>query len=114
MTDINRYINESREVVFELDGETVVMRPTYLAASRISKHFGGYGPATQALANADINAVEVIIAHGLGLTPHGQKGLGEKIFNTGIMETLGPCVAFINVLTGADKQEEATGTEGEA
>lgn len=111
----------SDEVTFELGGEEVTLKPTFLAASRIPKAFGGYMPAIDAISKLDMSAMEVVIAHGMGLTPHGQKQLNipEKIYQSGIAKVAAPCVEFLTILMNggkrpSDETEEAKSTEGEA
>lgn len=106
------------EVTFELDGEEVTLKPTYLAYTRIPKLYGGFVPAIEAAAKLDPSALEVVVAHGMGLTPNGQKqmNLPEKIYNTGIAKVATPCVEFLTLLMNGGKplEEEAKSTEGEA
>jgi hypothetical protein len=106
----------SNEVTFELGGEEVTLKPTFYAASRIPKHFGGYMPAIDAISKLDPNAMQVVIAHGLQLTQIGQKGLDEKIYAAGYPKVAAPCIEFLTILMNGGKRatEEATGTEGEA
>lgn len=109
----------SDEVTFTLGDEEVTLKPTFLAATRIPKAFGGYMPAIDAISKLDPNAMEVVIAHGMGLTPHGQKGLDEKIYRTGCPVVAAPCLEFITILMNGGKKpegttEEAKGAEGEA
>lgn len=105
------------EVTFELAGESVTLKPTFYAASRIPKHFGGYMPAIEAISKLDPNAMEVVIAHGLQLTQAGQKGLDEKIYSTGYPKVAAPCIQFLTILMNGGKTpeetEEAKSTEGE-
>lgn len=111
----------SDEVTFELGGEEVTLKPTFLAASRIPKVFGGYMPAIEAISKLDPNAMEVVIAHGMGLTPHGQKqfNIPEKIYGTGFAKVAAPCIEFLTILMNGGKRptedtEDAKATEGEA
>ncbi len=108
-------------VTFELDGEEVTLKPTFLAASRIPKVFGGYMPAIEAISKLDPGAMETVLAFGLGLTAHGQKqmNLPEKIYATGFAKVAAPCIEFLTILMNGGKRpsentEEATSTEGEA
>lgn len=108
------------EVTFTLGDEEVTLKPTFLAATRIPKAFGGYMPAIDAISKLDPNAMEVVVAHGMGLTPHGQKqmNLPERIYQTGYPLVAAPCIEFLTILMNGGKKptetEEATGTEGEA
>lgn len=110
----------SNEVTFELGGEEVTLKPTFLAASRIPKAFGGYMPAIDAISKLDPNAMETVVAFGMGLTPHGQKQLNlpEKIYETGYPKVAAPCIEFLTILMNGGKRvsdtEEATSAEGEA
>lgn len=107
-------------VTFNLAGEEVSLKPTFLAASRIPKAFGGYMPAIDAISKLEPSAMETVIAFGMGLTPHGQKqmNLPEKIYETGYPIVAAPCIEFLTILMNGGKRpsdtEEATSTEGEA
>lgn len=107
-------VNGDEETDYEL-------KPTFLAASKIPKAFGGYMPAIDAVAKLDMGAIEVVVAHGMGLTAHGQKtmNLPERIYETGVAKVATPCVEFLTILMNGGKRptedtEEAKVTEGEA
>lgn len=105
------------EVSFKLDGETVTLKPTFGAYTRIPKQFGGFMPAIDAVSKLNAEAIEVIVAHGMELTQHGQKGLGEKIFRTGVAVVAAPCIEYLTILmNGGKKPEESEGGDksGEA
>lgn len=110
----------SDNVTIELGGETVELKPTYGAATRIPKHFGGYMPAIDAVSKLDPSALETIIAYGMDLTPAGQKKLDlpRKIYETGYPKVAAPCIEFLTILMNGGKRvsdtEEATSAEGEA
>lgn len=107
-------------VTFELSGETVELKPTYGAATRIPKHFGGYMPAIDAISKLDPAAMETIIAYGMDLTPAGQKKLDlpRKIYESGYPKVAAPCIEFLTILMNGGKRpedvEEAKSAEGEA
>lgn len=113
-------ILDNGDVEFELAGETVTLKPTFLAATRIPKQFGGYMPAIDLVSKLDPAAMQSVIAHGMGLTNHGQKGLDDRIWRTGYAKVAAPCIEFLTVLMNGGKKpnesetEEAKGEEGEA
>lgn len=96
------------------------LKPTFLAASKIPRHFGGFMPAIDAISKLDMGAMEVVISHGLGLTPHGQKtmNLPERIYEAGVAKVAAPCIEYLTILMNGGKRvedtEEAKGTKGEA
>lgn len=101
--------------------EVVTLKPFYKAARGISKHFGGYMPAIDAVSKLNPDAIEVVIAFGADIPPSVQKTvkLPERIYETGVAKVAAPCVEFLSILMNGGKRltedaEEATGTEGEA
>ena len=103
-------------VTFDLAGEEVTLKPTFLAASRIPKAFNGYMPAIDSVSKLDPAAIETILAFGMGLTAHGQKqmNLPEKIYETGYPKVAAPCIEFLTILMNGGKrvnEEEAEDQE---
>lgn len=108
-------------VKLTLGDEDFELKPTYGAASKISKTYNGYMPAIEAISKLDMEAMEVVIAHGLGLTIHGQKKLDlpARIYEAGVAKVAAPCIEFLTILMNGGKRpsedgEEAKSTEGEA
>lgn len=98
-------------IPLKLDGEDKELVPTYRAAMGISKSFGGYMPAIQAVSQLDMEAIEKVLAFGLQLTNHGQKGIGEKIFKSNTPEVATACVKYINILMNGGKPVDESGPE---
>lgn len=100
--------------------EEITLKPIYKAARGISKHFGGYMPAIDAVGKLDPSAIEVVIAFGADIPPSVQKSvkLPERIYETGVAKVAAPCVEFLTILMNGGQrpgeEEEATSTEGEA
>lgn len=103
----------SGNVPITIEGEEKFLVPTYGAATRISKAYGGYMPAIQAVGNLDMEAMELVVAHGLQLTVHGQKGLGEKIYASGMVEVAAACVKYLNILMNGGKPRNESDVEAE-
>lgn len=100
--------------------EEVTLKPIYKAARGISKHFGGYMPAIDAVSKLDPAALEVVIAFGADIPPSVQKNLKlpERIYETGIAKVAAPCIEFLTILMNGgkrpDEETEGGDTEGEA
>lgn len=102
------------EVKITLDGIDHVMKPTYGAAKGINRHFGGLRAALEEVTKLNADAMEVIIAYGLDLTPRGQKEmkLGERIYEQGIPHCAAPCVEFLTLLMNGGKPISEDKSEG--
>lgn len=99
--------------------ETLTLKPTYRAATSINKHFGGYAAAIESVSKVDLDAFAEIIKYGVGFTPNGAKGLGERVWRTGSMTLAAPIVEFLSILINGgkpmgDKQIEDDAQSGEA
>ena len=72
------------DVEIELDGKTYKLQCSYRAYSQINMEIpGGIREALRMTGAGDINAIESIIAAGVGFTDLGRKDLGDKVFKAG-------------------------------
>ena len=99
-------------VSIELDGETVVLRPSLRAAQTISRQAGGIIGAVQALRTLDLDALTGIIAAGLGKEP---KDISEAVWRTGAADLTPPATQFVMMLAnGGRPADGSAGGEGGA
>lgn len=116
------------DVEIELDGETIVLKPSLGACQALCRAPGGLYRATpydapsvaDRLTAFDLDTMALIIRAGLGLGPGAVKDLEEKIYNTGLLNLRLPLSNFVGIVanggrppiqleTPADPPEEAAG-----
>lgn len=102
-----------------LNGTTYQMKPCYKAFQQINFEIpGGLVAALDKVGNADITALETIIAAGVGFTTEGRKKLGDWIFEAGINNLTTKAIKFLTVLANGgidpdlEKEEKANETSG--
>lgn len=102
----------SGEVEIELAGETKTLTCTLNAATRISRHFGGFQAAHQQLLGQNFDAYVVIIRHGLGLRTDAEiKALTEQVYRTGLSNLVVPLVDFVLMLANGGRPIEGLADE---
>lgn len=104
------------DIEITLDGEKVVLKPSYYAYTTICRELGGgLNMAIGGLMSNNIDVFETIIAAGLKLTPKGREGLGEKIFKTGTRHITAKLQEFVLILSngGRELASEDVKTEGD-
>lgn len=99
--------DNSVEIV--IGGETKLLKPTFRAAKMISRKYGGYIKAIELVSNLDFDAIVYVIAQGLDLTPKGEEGLGDKVYETGMMIVAKPVVEYLTILLNGGKRQTETG-----
>ena len=102
----------SGNVEITLVGTKHVMKPCYEAFSAINNEIpGGIVAAITRVSSYDINAIESVIANGIGFFPHARIGLGQKIFDTGTKNLASKCLEFlVNLNNGGEKPNPAEET----
>jgi hypothetical protein len=99
-------------VEIDLDGETVVLRPTLKAAQTISRQAGGIRKAIDALGNFDIDVMTSIITLGMDLTGREAKDVADKVWRTGMADLTVPVIQYLTILANGGRPVDATGGEG--
>jgi hypothetical protein len=96
-----------------IDGEEMVLLPTFGAARAITQQFGGVHAAIERVLRADIEAVAEIVAFGLGYylpTKKPPKDLLERIWRTGMGDDSGGvsqyCLIFLHMIMSGGKMPE--------
>lgn len=100
------------DVVVELDGHTITLKPTLKAAMALSRVNGGLTALVGKCLAYDFDAIHKIIADGSGIN---SKDLPDLIFRTGLIELAPPCIRFIHILcNGGRPLTEKEGDSGDA
>ena len=101
------------DVEIDLDGEKHVLRCNYKAYSQINREIpGGIFEAIRVVGSGDINAIESVIAAGVGFTDIGRRNLGDKIFKTGTRNLNLPLQTYLlNLANGGRPFENKDGSE---
>lgn len=102
------------EVEIVVDGETLTLRPTLGAASRISNLFGGYRNAMDRVVAMDLAAVTRIIVAGADVKDEAAKGFDEKVYRTGLLVLTVPVGIFVGILTNGGRAPKTDDGKGEA
>ncbi|WP_430436865.1 hypothetical protein [Oceanibaculum nanhaiense] len=97
------------EVEIELDGETVTLKPTYGATTRIEKRFGGWQGAVQAAAAVNTETLAFIVQQGLGLKDSDYPRLREAVWRSGAMDLTGPVIRYLRILANGGKPLDEDG-----
>lgn len=108
------------DVPIKIDGEELIMKPSWGAAQLVSQRFGGISGAVEKVIRLDIDSTVQIVMFGLGYvgTRKPPIDLAEKIWRSGLTDQSGgiaeACVKFLHVLAngGRPPPEEAAAEEG--
>jgi len=78
--------------------------PSLFAATRISRHFGGFQAALNKVAAGDLDAITAVIRYGLGFkTELEAAGLDEKVYAAGVLRLTAPATEFLLVLANGGR-----------
>jgi len=101
-------------VEIELDGETVVLKPSLNACQTVSRQSGGISAAVAAVGRFDFDTVVSVVTLGLGATGSDAKAIPEKVWRTGLTDLVGPVTKYLTIIAnGGRPVEDAGGEEGE-
>jgi hypothetical protein len=109
------------DVPIELDGDSVVLKPSLDAAMQASRLANGLTGAIDRCARYDLDTIIRVVALGLGLTGNGSKDLPGKVYRTGVHIVAPACIRFLNILSNGgrpigdgDDDEDKAPLEGSA
>lgn len=103
----------SPEIEIDLGDDKLVLKCTPGAGLKISRHFGGFLPASQRVMSFDADAVAAVIQYGAGISDKEAKGLAERIVEAGIGKLAPKATTYITYLLNAGRVERTEG-QGEA
>lgn len=100
------------------DGEELILKPSWGAASAISRQFGGISGAVERVARLDMDVTVQVIMLGLGYNIGGRKpppDLAERIWATGFTDNSGAiseiAIKYLQVLAnGGRPVADSSGT----
>lgn len=104
-------------VEIELDGDTVVLRPSLRAAQAISRANGGVMEAVAKVQRFDLDTITSVIALGMGSTGTNRReleDLAEKVYDTGVMDLAAPVIKFLSIIANGGRPADENGGEGGA
>lgn len=83
-------------VEITLEGKKYTMTPCFRAFSAINREIpGGIIQAITTVSSYDINAMEAVIAHGVGFEDIARRTLGEKIFKAGTKNLAAAVIQYL-------------------
>jgi len=97
---------------------TYTLEPTLKAMRNISRQFGNFDAALDAVRRRNFDALRYVIVQGASLEGRDAKRVDEHIFRTGLLEVAAPCVDYLAILqnggrplgdAAADEDEENAG-----
>lgn len=97
------------QVDIELGGETVTLKPTLGAMQKINRKFGSLLAAAQQVQTMDFEALAFILAAGCG-----RKSVEQEVFETGVINLIGPAANYIAALMNPSGREPGEGDQGKA
>ncbi|TPN26629.1 hypothetical protein FKO01_25485 [Mesorhizobium sp. B2-3-3] len=90
-------------VEIELDGDTVVLRPSLMAAQAISRQSGGISSAVRAVGNYDFDVIVSVVTLGLGLTGNEAKEVPNRVYRTGLTDLVGPVSTYLTIIANGGR-----------
>ncbi|WEX10279.1 hypothetical protein [Chelativorans sp. AA-79] len=93
-------------VEIELDGETVVLKPTLLACQTLSRQAGGLSAAVEAVGRMDFDMLVSVIALGLNKKPND---VADAVWRTGMTNLIAPAIRFLTIVSNGGRPLEGTG-----
>lgn len=99
-----------------LDGGTASLTANLYAATRISRHFGGFQEALNRIGKGDLEAMTTVVRFGMGLRTDAEaRGLDERVFAAGVLRLTSPLTEFLLVCAnGGRPVGEGAETTGSA
>lgn len=98
----------TNDVEITLGDETYQMRPTMKAASAISRQYGGFLGAMQAVATMNLEAMQYIVRQGLTMkeTRISTDDLNEAVWSAGAKNIADPIMKFVRVLQNGGRDPD--------
>ena len=100
------------EIVIELDGSPVTLSPTPAAIISISRQCEGLSNAVRRLGNLEVEAFSIVIGAGMKANDSVRKKLPEQIYRSSMLDLMGPCIRFVNILANGGKPLDDGDKEG--
>lgn len=91
------------DVEIELDGETVVLRPTLKACQAISRQAEGVLGAIGRVQRYDLDTYVQVVTLGLGAEGKEAREMPGKVFRTGMMQLIGPVTRYLMIISNGGR-----------
>lgn len=99
-------------VEIELDGEASTLKPTLRAARTISRQFGGFQKAIEAIGAMDLEAYIAVVMAGVGAKPADAEEMAEAVYATGLPDLTEPLIQYLtNLANGGRPLSGGSGEE---
>jgi hypothetical protein len=83
---------------------TATLSPTLYAATRVSKHFGGFQAALNRVSAGELDAITAVVRFGLGIKSDADAiGLDEKVWQAGVLRLTAPITEFVLILANGGR-----------
>lgn len=99
------------DIVIELDGEEVTLRPTLKAAMSLSRSAGGIVNLINKCGVYDFDTIVAVVTAGLGVQ---SKDIPDKCWRTGMIELAPVCIRYLHVLANGGRSPSDEGDKQEA
>lgn len=93
-------------VELELGGETYQLKPSLKAANAVSRQFGGFLGAMQAISQSNLEAFFFIIKHGIGKTNTSTDDLNAAIWAAGVPNLIKPVMRYVSILQNGGRDPD--------
>lgn len=90
-------------VEIELDGEAKTLKPTLRAARTISRTFGGFQKAIEAIGAMDLEASIAVVMAGVNAKPAEGDEIAEAVFATGLPDLVEPLILYLTNLANGGR-----------
>lgn len=101
------------DVEIDLDGETMMLKPSLKAAQTLSRQNGGISAAIQAVSKLEFDVLVQVITLGIGASD--SKQVAEKVWRTGMTTLAAPAIKYLSIIAngGRPLDDENRGGEEE-
>lgn len=99
-------------VSIELDGRTVILKPTLRAAQTISRQKGGIVGAIEMVSRLDFDTIVQVVSLGSSASDRDAKDLPDRVFEAGITTLSGPIIRYLSMLANGGRPQTTGGSEG--
>lgn len=100
--------NLTNDVEITLNGETFHLRPTLKAASAISRQYGGFSGAFQALQMLNLEVAQYIVRQGITAKNLSTDDLNEAVWKSGVGRLTPVLARYIAILQNGGSDPDAT------
>lgn len=100
-------------VDIELDGQKCTLKPTLRAARLISRQFGGFQKALEAIGGMDLDAYISVVTAGLSAKPEDADDIANAVYRNGLPSLTEPVIQYVMALANGGRPLSGAGGSGE-